>query len=279
MSSADDNNLDMLMNIGEPTPIRPTPIVPHLGNLEKISMDRKALNPGFNPEQPKQRDLQQPRTEKIKEPVQNSSLGSSVMPNDSQFMKQGFQAPSYRNRQTAEKLLASHLASLENKQSLDMVQTERSNRLTKQALRKERISLLGDDSSFEDQPTVKERESKPFTARSKRQNVSSYLEQPSILDNADEAGNIELLGRILRGYYENVSYSMRRILLSLGAKIDKQREAEIRRQKALTNNVLASDDAELKAIESEISRIDRQNLLNVVLIVAVVAFIGVLLFR
>lgn len=194
----------------------------------------------------------------------------------SQFPRSQFNAPSYRNKSNAEKLLASHLASLE-KESLDGIQTERSQRIVKESIKTERETLLADD-SFEDQPTKRERKTK-VKQEKKKSTAASLLEQPSILENVEEVGNFELFGRILSGYYENMSLSFRRILLNLGSKIDKQRDAEIRRVRALTQNVLSTDNPELKEIDAEISKIDKQNFLNMMVVLAIVAFILTLLFR
>ena len=210
------------------------------------------------------------------------SRGASFNSHDtlSRFPKSTIQAPSYRNKQAAERLAASHYAFMEKKEPLDEIQTERSQRISKDQLKKDHYSSLRDeDDFFSDQPTYRTKEIAPKKEKAKKSNISSFMEQPSILENAEEVGNFELFGRIVSAYYDNLSFSLRRILLRLGSNIDKQRDAEIRRQKAMTDNVLARQNPELDQIEAEISKIDKQNLLNVMIVAALVAFVLVLLFR
>lgn len=210
-------------------------------------------------------------------PGGGSFSSQKTLTNNTRF---GFQVPAYRSKQATEKFLASQLASMEFKDSLDGIQGERSQRILKGTSRKERHSLLkDDDDSFEDQPTKRESKLKKDEAPSKKLNSSSYLEQPSIMENVEEVGNFELMTRICKAYYENISFSFRRILLKLGTKVDKQRDAEIRRQKAMTNNILSKSSQEIDSLEEEISKIDRQNFLNVVIMAFIVIFILTLLFR
>lgn len=94
----------------------------------------------------------------------------------------------------------------------------------------------------------------------------------SVVEGADEASNIVLLFRVIGGYYQNLSMTVRRVLLSMGSKVDRQRDLQLRRQLAGLENVLAQNP-NTEQLDSQIRLMDVFNLVQVVVIVVAIFYI------
>lgn len=88
----------------------------------------------------------------------------------------------------------------------------------------------------------------------------------------DEMSNFGIFFMIISGYYRSVSTSIRRTLMYLGARVDQQRMLQAKRQQVMNSNMLNSEQS-VEEIDKQISKIDRQNLLQFFLIFVIIALL------
>lgn len=175
--------------------------------------------------------------------------------------------PLYRSVKSVEKLSHTHEMFMSQLPRLDPIQTERSQRFQTRTFRS------NSNESSEEKIKPKNRKIHLSTKADSRSDPNT-----SILENAEEATTLELFVRVVAGYGQNISNSFRRLLLNLGSKVDRQREAEQRRKKAFSESILdRSSNKVLLDAEAEISSIDKQNMVQVMIILALVLLVILLL--
>lgn len=185
--------------------------------------------------------------------------------------------PAYRSEYSAEVLLQKHEDFVVKKVKIDHYQPERSDRI---ALKRVPDNFLDDSEMDTLRPRAKAvLDKKAQKPKSHRSHNASMEMNKSILENAEEASTFELFTRVMTAYGHNITYTFRRLLLKLGANIDKQREAEIRRRIAATDNILNKSSARMPDIEAEVASYDSQNIVQVMIMVSLIVLILLLLFK
>lgn len=109
-------------------------------------------------------------------------------------------------------------------------------------------------------------------------NRSRSIVNQSVVQGADEVNNIVLLFRIIVAYYQNISMTVRRILLSLGSSVDRQRELQYRINQAGLEQIL-NPNQQAEQLNHQLTRADACNLFQLLAGVAIVVMLLVYLYK